>query len=265
LAGGYWAALLVAVAPVPFERVLCAARDPLRRLEFGARLAARPSVRRLTLAIAALAVTLAMYSLIVGPVRVTIGGLEVLKSSGIARPLAVAVLLSTLAGATRGAARAAVAVLVVSLLPVLAYRASLGRVYAAEQPMRDARDCLLQVQAEFDGPMRGLYVDAPTGAIPYPVYYHFRQVRPWIRAEAPSPHDLPKYLYDPAEWRPILVWEPTYQEFRHDRPGRTESPAMIVFDDIQHDILLLLPGPYAACSAEAAAVRATPAVATGPP
>jgi hypothetical protein len=70
---------------------------------------------------------------------------------------------------------------------------------------------------------------------------------------------LERYLYDPAELRPILVWEPTYQEFWHrsdmaEKLARdhTPSPSMIVFEDIANNLFLLLPGPYAACSPESA-------------
>ena len=59
-------------------------------------------------------------------------------------------------------------------------------------------------------------------------------------------------MYDPAEMRPILVWAPTYQEFRRHaaREDATLSPPMVALTD---DVLLLLPGPYAVCSADAGA------------
>ncbi|MGE0704705.1 MAG: hypothetical protein AB7P22_12300, partial [Vicinamibacterales bacterium] len=82
------------------------------------------------------------------------------------------------------------------------------------------------------------------------------------RAETPQPDLLDRYLHDPASVRPILVWEPTYQSFWYgdgSEPGsetpsaRYQSPSMLVFEDIGSNTFLLLPGPYAACGAEAAA------------
>jgi hypothetical protein len=61
------------------------------------------------------------------------------------------------------------------------------------------------------------------------------------------------YLTDEAEMRPILTWEQGYRAFRsQETQGRGESGLesipMVKFGD---DVLLLLPGPYAVCSADA--------------
>jgi hypothetical protein len=156
-----------------------------------------------------------------------------------------------------------VAVLVMSALPLPAYRQSLGRLDAGRHPMRTARDCIAQVQARIGGSPRGLYVDVPPQALPYPHYYHFRTIRPWTRSESPSPARLQRYLYDPEALRPILVWEPTYQRFQReaDAAGTPESrqtttTPMVVFTDIIDNVLLLMPGPYGVCSSESTAASA---------
>jgi hypothetical protein len=122
-------------------------------------------------------------------------------------------------------------------------------------PKRDAVECLLAVGRRHGIEPRGLYLDLPDRVIGHPLNYYFRRVRPWTRAPEPSPERLARYLDDPAEQRPILTWEPTYQQFRDSSPARLEkgSPSMIGFGD---DVLLLLPGPYAVCGADAR-VRAT--------
>jgi 4-amino-4-deoxy-L-arabinose transferase-like glycosyltransferase len=252
LAGGYVAALAVAVLPPPVERSLEWLRTALGiRRGGGIGPFARPWPRRLAIGLAAAAVGVAVYSIVVGPLRLSLGGTDV-RSSRILRPLVFAALFGAVAGATRTTARVVVSVVVLSTLPFAAYRSSLGRLQAAEQPIRDARDCIAAVQAGLPGPMPGLYVDVPPAATFYNVlYYHFRQIRPWLKAASPSPDNLGKYLDDPKEWRPMLVWEPVYQEFRSRFGDSSPSPAMIVFDDVEHGTLLLLPGPYAACSAEA--------------
>jgi hypothetical protein len=154
-------------------------------------------------------------------------------------------------------ARTIIIVLVVSLLPLPAYRRTLSALTEAEHPMRSARDCLLAVQAHVRGP--GLYVDTPPETISHPLYYYLRHVRPWVRAESTSHDVLDRYLHDPTAWRPILIWEPIYQKFWHtpNTPGgqtrRDLSPSVVVFEDIGSNVFLLLPGPYATCGAEASA------------
>jgi hypothetical protein len=248
------------LAAAPFSRIVQSLQEHAGARWPGAVAATRrPAVRALLLAVAATAVGIAIITLARGPIRITIGANEVFKSSGVFRPLLIAVVFGLAAGAGRMGTKVIVAVLVMSALPLPAYRQSLGRLDAAKHPMRTARDCIAHVQAQTAGLPRGLYVDAPPHALPYPHYYYFRTIQPWTRSESPSPAGLQRYLYDPEELRPILVWEPTYQDFWH-RPDtaeklardHTRSPSMIVFEDIANNLFLLLPGPYAACSPESA-------------
>jgi 4-amino-4-deoxy-L-arabinose transferase-like glycosyltransferase len=260
LAAGYAAGLASMLAAVPFNRIVHSLQEHAGARWPGAVAATRrPAVRALLLTVAATAVGIAVFTLARGPVRITVGANEVFKSSGVFRPLIVAVVFGLAAGAGRMGTKVIVAVLVMSALPLPAYRQSLGRLDAAKHPMRTARDCIAQVQARIGGLPRGLYVDAPPQALPYPHYYYFRTIRPWTRSETPSPARLQRYLYDPEALRPILIWEPTYQDFWHRSDmgeklarDRTLSPSMIVFEDIANNLFLLLPGPYAVCSPESA-------------
>ncbi len=253
LAGGYAVALALAVLPAPLNRLMRERLSPWRRtLEL---IWQRSWLRGALLAVAVAAAGLALATLVVGPVRVELPGIGTFSSSGIFRPILVALVFGVLGGAIRAATRTLVVVLVVSLLPLPAYRRTLVRLTEGEAPLRSARDCVLDVQRRVAGP--GLHVDAPPAAISYPLYYYLRRVRPWTRAETAS-ELFDRYLHDPDSWRPILVWEPTYQRYWHGSNGdgdppalRRASPSMLVFEDIASNTLLLLPGPYAACAAEA--------------
>jgi len=103
----------------------------------------------------------------------------------------------------------------------------------------------------------GLYVDLPDPVISHPLYYYFRRVRPWTRAQSPDPAAIGRHLNDPAEWRPMLVWDSTYQDFMNARASaesaRPPSPPMVALPDV----VLLLPGPYAACAAVTPAAAKT--------
>jgi hypothetical protein len=146
------------------------------------------------------------------------------------------------------------AVLIATLLPTSAYYDTWRRIQSDVSPKRDAIDCIQEVARKTGGQGRGLYLDLPDRVIGHPLYYYFRRVRPWTRAPTPAPEKFPTYLTDEAEMRPILTWEEGYRGFRslQERTGRAESGLasipMLRFGD---DVLLLLPGPYAVCSADA--------------
>ena len=99
----------------------------------------------------------------------------------------------------------------------------LTRLVEPQHPMRDARDCVVRIQAGQTGGLpSGLFVDAAgsSGMLPQ-VHYTFRRVQPWIRQEIPSPAELDRVLRDPGAPRPSLL-----------------------------EYVLLLPEPYAACAPE---------------
>jgi 4-amino-4-deoxy-L-arabinose transferase-like glycosyltransferase len=208
----------------------------------------RPTARRTFLAIAAAALLVAVVGVAYGPVRLRVGSTDVFKSSGTFRPALGVLLFGTLAGARRSAAAVAIVLVVAALLPVEAYHRTWARLRADRSPKRDALECIQRVAAAHGTAARGIYLDLPDKAIGHPLYYYFRRLRPWKRPPAPAPAELSRYLDDPAEQRPILTWGETYQAFRSASPSADTIP-MVKFTD---DVLLLLPGPYAVCSADAA-------------
>jgi 4-amino-4-deoxy-L-arabinose transferase-like glycosyltransferase len=246
LGGGYAAALLLMLAPIPLSKALREVRTLL-----AARLPAidgafrRPAPRRAALAIAAVAALVAAVSVIYGPIRLGLGDTILFRSSGVARPAMVVVLFGLLAGAERRASRVVVALLVLSALPLQAYRDQLPRFTLEQHPMRTATECLRRVEARTG--VSGLYLDVPGEFISHPLYYYFRRIRPWHRAAAPDPAGIGRLLEDPAQWKPALVWDATYREFMNVQASRPPSPPMVALPDV----VLLLPGPYAACAPDA--------------
>ena len=249
LAAGYVIALVVMLAPVPFERVLTSLDRYARR----PRLAAlkRPPVRFVLLTISAAAIALGVVSLVYGPVRLELGGATIFRSSGILRPIIVAVLFGLLAGANRTSSRAVVPLLVASVLPLTNYQETLTRLGTDKHPLRSSTECIRRVQAEGRAPVQGLHLDLPDSVISHPMYYYFRRIQPWTRAKSPSFSQLYQHLYEPQHLQPILAWDVTYQSFmrRPESPAGPvstylASPPMVVLDDA----LVLMPGPYAACA-----------------
>jgi 4-amino-4-deoxy-L-arabinose transferase-like glycosyltransferase len=249
LAAGYLVALTLMLAPVPLGRGLQAlsdgvgARAPSVRSVFR-----RPAVRAMLLTIGAAAIGVAAISEVYGPIRLAVGRSVFFKSSGVIRPIIVIALFGAFAGASRRVSHVVVALLLLTTLPLHAYRESLSRLTLEQHPMRTATDCLARVQSQMAGVAPGLYVDLPDSVISHPLYYYFRRIRPWTRAQSPEPAAIGRQLDDPAEWRPMLVWDSTYQDFVNARApagsARPLSPPMVALPDV----VLLLPGPYAVCA-----------------
>jgi 4-amino-4-deoxy-L-arabinose transferase-like glycosyltransferase len=250
LAAGYLVALTLMLAPVPIGRGLRALSDLVAaRAPSVLPVFRRSAVRAMLLAIAAAAAGAAAISQVYGPIRLAVGRTVFFKSSGLIRPSILVALFGTVAGASRRVSHVVVALVILGALPLHAYREALARLTLEQHPMRTATECLDRVQSRMAGVARGLYVDLPDSVISHPLYYYFRRVRPWIRAQSPEPAAIGRQLDDPAEWRPMLVWDSTYQDFMNARASavsaRPPSPPMVAFPDI----VLLLPGPYAACAA----------------
>jgi 4-amino-4-deoxy-L-arabinose transferase-like glycosyltransferase len=259
LAAGYLVALTLMLAPVPVARGLQALSDDVAaRAPSVLPVCRRSLVRATLLAIAAAAAGAAAIGQVYGPIRLAVGRTVLFKSSGVIGPTIVAALFGTLAGASRRVSHVVVALLILGALPLHAYREALSRLTLEQHPMRTASECLERVQSRMAGVARGLYVDLPDSAISHPLYYYFRRIRPWTRARSAEPGAIGRQLDDPAEWRPMLVWDSTYQDFMNARASavsaRPPSPAMVVFPDV----VLLLPGPYAACAAVAPGAAKAP-------
>ena len=88
LAAGYLAALVVMLAPVPFDRLLSRLHTrAAARLPRVAAALQRPRARAVLLAISAASIGLALVTLVYGPVRIDFHGHTVFRSSGILRPI----------------------------------------------------------------------------------------------------------------------------------------------------------------------------------
>jgi 4-amino-4-deoxy-L-arabinose transferase-like glycosyltransferase len=242
LGAGYAAALAIAVGHAPVGRALAKAEHRFARIR------RHQELRAVFLTIAVTAVAIAVVTIVKGPILITSGSREIFKSSGLVRPLLIAIVSGLLGGVGWSAPRLVTGLLVLSTLPLPVYRQSLSQLSNGSHPMRAARDCIAHVQAT-TAVAPGMYVDVPPPRMPYPHYYYFRTVRPWIRTPLSAPEKLGPYLGDPAEQRPVLIWAPTYVQFQREiEPGRgSNRPPALAFIHVD-DVLLVLPGPYGVCA-----------------
>jgi 4-amino-4-deoxy-L-arabinose transferase-like glycosyltransferase len=247
LAAGYLASLVVMLAPVLLHKALDLVRGAVSRIGAIERIVGKPNVRTVLTTIAIAAAAVAAINVLYGPIRLGVGDLMLFKSSGVVRPGIVLLVCGILAGTTRRLSRVIVVLLVLSILPIQAYRELLPRFTRQEHPMRTATNCLIRVGAQQPEHARGLYVDVPGEFVSHPLYYYFRRVRPWTRVEPPDPAAIGRGLNDPAS-KPMLVWDSTYQTFMNAQASRPPSPPMVALPDV----VLLLPAGYASCSTNAA-------------
>jgi 4-amino-4-deoxy-L-arabinose transferase-like glycosyltransferase len=247
LAGGYLAARGATLAVRMLDSGFRALdRQLTTRVPILVGIRKRPAVYAIFCGVAVIAAIAAAATIVYGPIRLTLGGSDVLRNSGIVRPLVVLALTGTLAGSFRATNRIIVAVILVSLLPIQAYRDTLPLLAMERHPMRTASECLARFESQPAGGLPGLYMD--DRYVSHPLYYYFRRVRPVTRTGLPDLMAIDHYLFNPPEWRPLLLSESTYQDFMNDRAAtgwRTPSPPMIAFPDV----LLLLPGPFERCAA----------------
>jgi 4-amino-4-deoxy-L-arabinose transferase-like glycosyltransferase len=251
LAAGYLVALPVLVAPAPVDRVLRLIDEKVRWMFPGVvAWARRPPARGVLSLVALLALTTTLATLVVGPLRISLGGLR-FRNASIARPLLLLVAAGLLLGTTRTTARWLVALLVASVLPFSQYRATWDRLSAGRHPMRSARDCVLQVKSTLAPTSPGVLFDRAPEATLHELYYYFRQVQPMtLASDSVSSSSLDRYLFSTEDWRPVLVADRRYQQYRTEvdasgvpRRASQPSPSLIGFGDA----LLLLPGPYSRC------------------
>jgi 4-amino-4-deoxy-L-arabinose transferase-like glycosyltransferase len=256
LAGGYLVALFVMLGPVPLRNALQWVEDRIASVPRLDVVSGRPwlvGVLRLAIAGAAAVAVVAGVS---GRFRLALPGDVILRSSGILRPILAIAALGILARASARVSRLVVAIVVLSILPIGAYYATLKELHEARHPLRTTSECVQRIQATTTGLPAGLYVNVPEDSIWHPLYYYFRRIQPWNRSRVESADALNRYLYNPASPRPVLIAEDYYRRFIHAgetgvRPAGISPPMMTAYDAI-----VLLPGPYAACSPEAA-LRAT--------
>lgn len=250
LAAGYAVALVVMLAPVQLRKLFEWVEDALARLLPPVVAALRsPAARSVASVLMVGAAAMAMWSGVFGGVRIRVDGATLLKSAGVLRPLAVVVVLAVLTRTGARVHRLVVALLVLSIMPFESYRGQLERLSSGKSPMRDTASCLVDVQQRL-GTHAGLFVDIPEG-IWHPLYYNFRRVQPWTTASAPVDPAIERHLYDPTALRPVLLSDAVWDAWLRSRGGRLALPGGVAPPMVPFlDTVLLLPGPFAACSPE---------------
>ena len=259
LGAGYAASLAYTAAAGGLEGAIA----PFRRRFPAPVHSPRPAVRAVAwvlVAAAGLAVLTALLTAVRGDrLSLEIAGAEVFENSSVLRPFVIGALLLFVAGRIRWAARLLAVPILLMILPVEVYRATLERIASIDRPLRTARDCMLPVRASAGG-VHTVYNAVPS--LTYHSYnYYFQAFERWVRVDRPDPDELHARLAVPTRQTPVLLSEADYVEFAmpmsDDGANPGSDPPLLGFS-VDQGIVVLLPGQYASCAAPAVAAGARP-------
>jgi 4-amino-4-deoxy-L-arabinose transferase-like glycosyltransferase len=267
LAGGYVVARLWRVLPPALDRAL----DHVHPAEWTALWSSRlagflrmPAVGAVMLFLGAVAVGMFVWTLFVGPFNFTVGGITI-RNSRLVRPALIATLLLILSGRGKLSGRLWCALLILLILPIPAYRATLNTMQQGTRVFRPTRDCVVRVAARPEmmaAGARGMYVDGDGIDYQLPFNhefsYYFRNVQPWIRPRQAPPSRLYQFVADPSEQRPLLISASRYHDVLPEMTAAAGTPLSLPRVRLHDDALLVLPGPYGVCGAEHMTPRERP-------
>jgi hypothetical protein len=243
LAAGYGPAWLLAVGRSYIDRAMDAAHT-----RWVARRAWGPAVRNTLLALAAVAVFTALVTFVLGRIDVAIGTRPFFRNSSVERPLVIALLFAMLAGHGVAAARVLLpAILVAAVLPMNQYRSILEQLGEERHVVRNVSECLQRIRTAEVAAGRtppGVYAVGGERWFLHSYFFYLRKVGGWQSMTVADDSTLEQSLFTPGLQRPIMMGDPEYQEFKKRKGEALQAvPALAL-----REVLLLMPGPYAACA-----------------
>jgi 4-amino-4-deoxy-L-arabinose transferase-like glycosyltransferase len=213
----------------------------------------RPLWQQAVFVLACLSVALGLWSALVDSVTISAFGILLFRSSGLARPALIGVLLLALARETRAALWVATAL--VALFAAHASDYFLVRAYltTSHRPLRTIRDCVVSTI----GVGAGVYAPDEEVVI-HPHYYYLRTLGPWVTGPANREQELAPRLFTPGRQTPVLMPQrdvnkpPACADGTGPTGGGLVTPVLAPPQSLEGietvgDIIVWLPGPYRAC------------------
>lgn len=233
-------------------------RRLIPRTADSSRLAVRTSGQVL-IGLAMLSAVVGIVTAVYGDVNWKVGDLRVFRNASLTRPLLLAAVFLFLAGELRWTARSLGTALLVMILPVAAYSKTLERSIIVDRPLHVARDCLLDVRRSGEAVGHTVY-DTATSSTNHPYNFYFRGFEPWTRSDEPDRSELRRRLIQPGGESPVITTDAGYVDAAlavvSSENGGSRLPLVGIRAD--HDLIVLLPGPYARCAPRAARAGGAP-------
>ncbi len=247
LAGGLAAAAFLAMADRSGAWLANRARRPARTA-IGAFLDRH---RRPIGAAAIVALALAVWTLIVGPVNLHVGDTRILRSSSVIRPAVVGALLLVAAGGSRWAVRGTAVALLLAALPLAAYPRQLTTARSVDRPLGALAACLITESA--GGALPGTFVEHSEG-LPHPFYYYLRHAGPW-QTEGDVSVEIERRILAGSPPSLVLLQRPTWEAARAEALSRPAGESLTPLFDaglyVPNDRVLVVPARYWKCLAAA--------------
>ncbi|MGH9373880.1 MAG: ArnT family glycosyltransferase, partial [Vicinamibacterales bacterium] len=260
LGAGYAASLVFTAA----NALLAAYALPRIRPWFPARLNSDRAPARMfgkvLVVMAGLAALTALVTAIRGGLSWEVSDVEILRNTSMTRPFLIAAVLLCVAGELRWAARSLAMPLLLVLLPSAMYPRMLERAAIVDRPLHAARDCIIDVRKSGAAVGKTVYNAAPS--LTYHSYnYYLRAFEPWVRIDKPEPTELRRRILEPGHQTPVIISSGDYARvalpITEDRAASGHGPPLVGFS-ADPGLVILLPGPYAPCAADAARAGARP-------
>jgi len=267
LAVGYALCWLLEISRAPVDRLI----KRLHERSVGLKM---PRALRITFAtLCAASAAVAIVTLAYGGFGIQVGTVNLFRNQSILRPTVLALGFGFLGAWGLAVAPAARIVLLLILVPIPQYRASVSRTVAAEQhTLRSARDCVLDVR---DHERRAGRATPDLVSFLQPQhfihsFYFYMRAAGWERANPISDDELAAALHGAGLQRPVMMPLWRYVELVQARPGVPTLPwppalstragampevdawirrsqALSTIDAGFATVQILLPGPYAVC------------------
>jgi len=207
---------------------------------------------------------MALWTLVIAPVRIAIGDVTLFSNSSFLRPAFAAVVLFWLAGQSRTLLMFVTAIAMALLLPVTTYMDKVHRIGRVDHPIRAARDCITAVEASGAPVGHGVYNAAAD--LHHSYYFYLGRIGPWVVAPQFSLEDTLARLTVAGQQTPVIIQRPDYETLaatvppaattapdepppppdEHTPLRTTLSKGAVTFDD---NVAMLLPGPFQTCAA----------------
>jgi 4-amino-4-deoxy-L-arabinose transferase-like glycosyltransferase len=213
---------------------------------------------RVLVTCATLFVGAAIWTAMAGRLTWKVDGEPLIRNSSIVRPIVVAAVLLLLAGHRRIAVRTGITAGFVLILPIEGYHRILERMTAPDRPLGVAGECAANIRRSGVPVGEGFY-NAAALAADHPYYYYLRHTGPWLLADHPVDDQLQRRLFVAGAQTPIVLSRKDYELLTvriatlWTAHGETASRPPLTGIAREDSVVVLLPGPYAACVAPAVA------------
>jgi 4-amino-4-deoxy-L-arabinose transferase-like glycosyltransferase len=214
-----------------------------------------PTLRRGLAACAVLFLIVAAWTIAAGQLVWKFDGETLFRNSSIVRPIVVAAVLLIVAGYRQTALRAGIAAAFTLILPIEGYHKVIGRMTTIDRPLSVIGECAAKVRHQSGAAVGEGFYNAAALVADHPYYYYLRHVGPWLLADHVSDDQLRQRLFVEGAQTPIVLPRKDYEllTVRIDRLWTADSRPPLTGIAPEEKVVVLLPGPYAACVAPAVA------------